>query len=255
MSSKFRLVVVLTLKTWINNLWSRWLPSLDTVGATHQFFSTVFFFSIYDVILFITYFWWLIKAPRYFISSTSTCSQARRLLARRPSLLLTFAGFGHLLSRSLLGLQQLLDPLWLTRHVGQENQRRAAKNLSGIRGKRAKWRSAERRIWSSSSLLHGQLTWRHCCGLLTWSRHERRELMSCLKLSDGRESGWSRNTKIKDTQTVYILFLISPNNRKQQTTWQQWRRRRSVVPWWIERLMAIPVPNDYEESNTKDQFW
>lgn len=185
-----------------------------------------------------SHFWWLIKAPRYFISSTSTCSQARRLLALRPSLLLTFAGFGHLLSRSLLGLQQLLDPLWLTRHVGQENQRRATKNWSRIQGKRAKWRSAERRIWSSSSLLHGQLTWRHCCGLLTWPRHER--LMSCLKLSDGRESGWSHNTKIKDIQTVCILFLISPNNRKQQTTWQQWRRRRSVVPWWTERLMANP---------------
>lgn len=36
----------------------------------------------------------------------------------RPDIL-TFAGFSHLLSRPLLGLQQLLDALGLTRHVGR----------------------------------------------------------------------------------------------------------------------------------------
>lgn len=218
---------------------------------THQFLSTVFLKLSMTCYLF-SHFWWLIKAPRYFISSTSTCSQARRLLALRPSLLLTFAGFGHLLSRSLLGLQQLLDPLWLTRHVGQENQRRATKNWSRIQGKRAKWRSAERRIWSSSSTVSWpDVTAAGCSRDLVTSGESWCRVWNC------RTAGKATGVIIQKSSIYrpFTFFLISPNNRKQQTTWQQWRRRRSVVPWWTERLMAIPVPNDYEESNTKDQFW
>lgn len=66
--------------------------------------------------------------------------------ARRPPVLLTFAGFGHLLSRSLLGLQQLLDSLWLTRHVGAKNPWTAAPRRNKTGRKPPKWRSAERRI-------------------------------------------------------------------------------------------------------------
>lgn len=78
------------------------------------------------------------------------CIYSTRLIGRADtqgrSDILTFAGFGHLLSRPLLGLQQLLDALGLARHV---EAREAA--VSGVESWGAKGRREGRMGRNSNS--------------------------------------------------------------------------------------------------------
>lgn len=73
------------------------------------------------------------------------------------------------------------------------------------------------------------------------------------KLSDGRESCWSENTKIKDIQTVYISFKC--HQIKEKTDDMTMTQKAVCRPLVDRTKNKERIPNYYEKPNTKDQFW